>query len=164
MRSEALFINGIFESVLEEILLVQRVLPEQIMFLQPHSSGPITHLRDDPPTLHDPVRLFLSITTDLSMVRYCAEIVGWDDKRTLSEERRNVLSRLIWTLQPAECGLFDASSIAGKPSVNLLHVWRMRKLARPFSVTELIKTSDNAPLSPNRTTAGGWAYVLNRDA
>ena len=30
MRQQALFINGIFESVAEEILKVQSVLPEQI--------------------------------------------------------------------------------------------------------------------------------------
>jgi len=31
MRSQALFINGIFESVLQDILTVQSQLPEQIL-------------------------------------------------------------------------------------------------------------------------------------
>ena len=33
MRAEALFINGVFEEVLREILKVQSVVPEQILFL-----------------------------------------------------------------------------------------------------------------------------------
>ncbi|WP_456425514.1 hypothetical protein [Rhodocaloribacter sp.] len=164
MKAEALFINGVYESVLEEILLVQRLLPEQIMFLQPYSSGTIVHLRDDPPTVDDPMQLFLSITTDLSTVHYAAEIVGWDDKRTLSPKKRNVLKRLIWTMQPNEGGLYDASQVEGKPSINLLYIRRLHKLTPPFSVTELTKTSDNMPVSPNRTTAGGWVYVSGKDA
>ena len=164
MKSEALFLNGVYESVLEEILLVQGFLPEQIMFLQPYSSETIIHLRDDRPTVDDPMRLFLSITTDLPTVHYSAEIVGWDDKRELSEGKRNVLNRLIWTLQPDEDGLYDASRVEGKPSVNLLHIRRLHKITNPFSVTELTKTSDNMPVSPGRKTAGGWVYVRNKDA
>ncbi len=164
MKPESLFLNGVFESVLEEILLVQRWLPEQIMFLQPYSSDPITHLRDDPPTVDDPWRLFLSITTDLPTVHYTAEIVGWDDKRTLSQEKHNAISRLLWTLQPSEGGLYDASRVEGKRSANLLHVRRLQQLDKPFSVIELTKTSDNLPLSPDRTTAGGWSYVRDTGA
>jgi hypothetical protein len=37
LKPIALFMNGVFESVLEEILQIQSVLPEQIMFLQPYS-------------------------------------------------------------------------------------------------------------------------------
>lgn len=33
LKPVALFINGVFETVLEEILQIQAVLPEQIMFL-----------------------------------------------------------------------------------------------------------------------------------
>jgi len=163
MKSEALFINGVYKSVLEEILLVQRFLPEQIMFLQPYSSETITHLREDRPSVDDPMRLFLSITTDLPTIHYTAEIVGWDDKRELSEEKCDVFNRLIWTLQPNEGGLYDASRVKGKPSVNLLHIRRLHKLAAPFSVTRLIKTSDNMSVSPDRTTAGGWAYIHDMD-
>ena len=140
------------------------MLPDQIMFLQPYSSETIIHLRDDRPTADDPMRLFLSITTDLPTVHYVAEIVGWDDKRTLSEEKRNVLNRLIWTLQPDEEDLNDASRVEGKPSVNLLHIRRLHNITTTFSVTELTKTSDNMPVSPDRKTAGGWGYVRNKDA
>jgi len=164
MKSEALFINGVYESVLEDILRVQRWLPEHIMFLQPYSSDPIVHLRDDPPTIDDPTRLFLSITTDLSTVHYAAEIVSWDDKLALPEEKHNAINRLIWTLQPGETGLYDASRVEGKRSVNLLHVRRMHKLEKPFTVSGLTKTSDGLPLSPERTTAGGWSYVYDKEA
>ena len=122
MKSEALFINGVYEDVLEEILLIQQHLPEQIMFLQPYRPDPITHLRDIPPTVDDPVRLYLSITTDLPTVRYSAEIVGWHNKQTLSEEEGHVINRVIWTLQPKEGGLYDASRAEGRQSVNLLHI------------------------------------------
>lgn len=159
MKQEALFINGIYDQPLREILSIQTELPEQILFLQPYSSNAISRLRDDPPTIDDPMQLFISITNDLATVRYSAEIVGWDDKRNLSEARRRVLSRLVWTLQPSESGLYDASRVEGARSVNLLHIRRLRELKQPFPVSELIKTSDQQPLSEARTTAGGWAYV-----
>jgi hypothetical protein len=41
MRQQALFINGIYESVAEEISKIQSALPEEILFLQPH----VTRLR-----------------------------------------------------------------------------------------------------------------------
>jgi hypothetical protein len=40
--TSALFLNGVYEGVLEEILQVQAHLPEQIMFLQPHKGEAIT--------------------------------------------------------------------------------------------------------------------------
>ncbi|HWY04652.1 MAG TPA: hypothetical protein VNX60_13335 [Candidatus Acidoferrum sp.] len=162
MKQEALFINGVYEEVLREILSVQAELPEQILFLQPFSSGAISRLRDEAPTVDDPMQLFISVTTDLPTVEFTAEIVGWDDKRHLSDARRRVLSRLIWTLQPNEGGLYDATKVEGAQSVNLLHIRRLRELEPPFPVSQLIKTSDQLPVSEGRTTAGGWAYVRNR--
>src|SRR4029077_8757594 len=87
------------------------------------------------------------------------EIVGWDDKREITEAKRRVVNRLIWTLQPNEGGLYDASSVQGAQSVNLLYVRRVRQLQTPFSVGQLIKIADSEPVSDERTTAGGWAYV-----
>src|SRR3954453_23746534 len=99
MKSDALSLNGVYQSVLHEILAVQAVLPEQIMFLQPYKSTAIARLRDDPPSVHDPMQLLLSLTNDLPTVRYAAEIVGWDDKRLLpGTPRHRVLNRLICTL------------------------------------------------------------------
>jgi hypothetical protein len=53
MKAEALFLNGVYESVLEEVLQVQGALPEHIMFLQPYRNEAIAKLRDDPPSVED---------------------------------------------------------------------------------------------------------------
>lgn len=159
MRSEALFINGIFEDVLTDILKIQGVLPEMILFLQPYAGKVMVKLRDDPPTVDNPMRLYLSITTDLPTVRYTAEIVGWDDKRDLSDEKRRVLTRILDSLQPGEEGVYNASPTGDGVSINLLHIRRVVKLSSPFNVSLLNKVKDGTPVSPGRTTSGGWAYV-----
>lgn len=64
MREEALFLNGVYEDVLREILLIQKELPEQILFLQPYSSNTITRLRDDPPSVESPMRLLIQGDVD----------------------------------------------------------------------------------------------------
>lgn len=159
MRSEALFINGVFEDVLKEVLLVQGALPEHVMYLQPYSGSLIRHLHDAPPTPEDPVRLYLSTSGALGEISYVAEIVGVDDKRELSDDRRNVLNRVIWSLQPNETGLYTEAR--GQECVNLLHIRRLRKLDRDrvVPVTNLTKTVDDTPIAGARTTAGGWSYV-----
>ena len=164
IRDEALFINGVYRGVLDEILLVQRQLPEHIMFLQPYSSERIVRLAKHPPSVDDRVRLFLSTTDSLSMVQYAAELVGWDNKTELPEDKANVIRRLLWTLQPGETGLYHIGGGDKPKSTNLLHVWRMTKLGKPFSVSELILTSTGEPHSTDRTTAGGWSYVRAPDS
>lgn len=161
MRSEALFINGVYEVVLQEILQIQSILPEQILFLQPYANKPMVLLQENPPSVDLPMRLFLSLTNDLSHVHYEGEVVGWEDKRLLSEHKRAVLTRIIQALQPIEVGLYDASP-TGEKSVNLLYVRRIRKLDTPLSVEQLTKIRGDEPLSPGRTTSGGWAYVKNQ--
>lgn len=161
LRDEAIFLNGVYRDVIEAILLVQGQLPEHIMFLQPHSSERIVHLACNPPSVEDRVRLFLSTTEELPTVRYTAEIVGWDNKTELPEARANVVRRLIWTLQPEETGLYHIGEGEKVQSTNLLHVWRMTELRKPFSVAELVLTSTGEHHSPGRTTAGGWSYVRN---
>ena len=159
MTLEALFINGVYESVLEEILRTQSVLPDQILFLQPYSSRPIVDLQKSPPTADNPMQLFLSTTTDLSRVQYVGEIVGWNDKRTLPSENRLLIEQIIKLLQPEERDLYDASAAPGGVSLNLLHVRRLRKLDEPFSVERLVKVRDGDRSSPNRSMSGGWSYV-----
>jgi hypothetical protein len=159
MRDEALFINGVFRGVLEEILQVQGHLPDHIMYLQPYAGSAIAHLRDDPPSSDEPMFLALSLTDDLGTIHYAAEIVGWDDKTQLSVVKRSVLNRVIGALQPGERELYDAAEAGDGRSVNLLHVRRMRRVRQPFSVTRLIKTEDGEPIAGPRTTSGGWTYV-----
>ncbi len=159
MAVEALFINGVYESVLEEILRTQSILPDQILFLQPYSSRPIVDLQILPPTVDLPMRLYLSTTSDLPTVRYLGEIVGWDDKRSLSPAKRALIEEIIKLLQPGEKELYDASPAPGGVSLNLLHVRRLQRLEKPFSVDRLIKVRDGGRLSPNRSMSGGWSYV-----
>jgi hypothetical protein len=105
------------------------------------------------------MQLLMSLTEDLPTVHFAAEIVGWDDKRSLPEQKRNVLSWLIRTLQPNEGGLYDASRAENSEGVNLLHVRRLRRLDRPFSVVNLVNAGDGRPVSDRRATSGRWIYV-----
>ena len=159
MRNQALFLNGMYEDVLEQILSIQAELPEQIMFIQPYSDNRIVKLAQEPPSVDDPMPCYFSVTTDLNNVHFTAEIVGWDDKRKLSTARRNAISRLIWTLQHDECGLYDSVGDVEKPCVNLLHIRRLKRVSQPFSVKRLMLTSENRPMQGERTTSGHWAYV-----
>lgn len=163
MRNEALLLNGVYRSVIEDILRIQEPLPEQVLYLQPHSGRAMAHLRENPPSLDDPMRVFLTTEDNLQQVEFQGEVVGWDDKTELEKgnARRNAIARIIWTLQPSEPGLFDYSNTES-PSRNLLHVRRMERLKEPFSVNRLTKTSDDEPMSTERTTPGGWIYVYNR--
>jgi len=164
MRNEALFLNGVYKDVLRDILAVQAHLPEQIMYLQPHSGQRIVHLAEAPPTVVDTVRLFASVTDDLATVHYVGEIVGWDDKRRLhglEDDKLHVLNRLIYLLQPTEGGVYKKAKPDGSDCVNLLYIRRLRELSKPFSVAELIKANTDESVSTQRTTSGGWAYVAN---
>ena len=157
MRDEAVFINGIYRGVLEEILVVQKHLPEQILFLQPYKSQPIRRLMENPPSVDDPVQLLASTTENLGSVQFVGEIVGWDDKRALNIDRWRALSRVVWSLQPNEGGVYPDA--AGSPCVNLLHVRRLRTLKKALPVTQLIKTVDGRPIEGERSSAGNWTYV-----
>jgi hypothetical protein len=163
LRSEALFLNGVWDDVLLDILKVQEYLPEQVLYLQPYSSDRIVHLAENPPSVDDPVRLLMSITDDLARVHYIAEIVGWDDKRTLEGPKLTLLNRIIYAFQWTEDGVYQYGHDKQRPCVNLLYVRRLRKLSKPFSVGELTLTSTGQPHSTDRSTAGGWSYVINPD-
>ena len=158
MQTYSLFINGVFDGVLKEILKTQRVAPEQILFLQPYSGNPIKRLESDPPTVENPIKLYLSTSAELSKVSYMADIVGWEDKGKLSADRCEIVGKILKCFQPGEGGLYDHSR-SGEPSVNLLSIRRLARLHHPFSVAELIKISDREPLSEHRSTSGGWSYV-----
>ena len=164
MKPEAMFINGQYEEVLENILSIQSELPDQILYMQPYSGFAMRKLKATPPSVDKPMKLFLSTTKDLASVWYEAEIVGWADKRSLSTTQREVINRVINALQPGQEGLYDAANGGKGESVNLLFIRRMQKRSTPFSVSQLTKTSDDQPLSENRTQAGGWSYVVLNDA
>jgi hypothetical protein len=163
VRDVALFLNGVFDNVLQDILKVQAHLPEQILYLQPYSGSRIVELAEHPPSVDDPVRLFASVTGDLPTVHYIGEIVGWDDKRELDEAKLEALRRVIGPLQPTEDGVYGRTESGDWDCINLLYVRRLHKLSKPFSVAELTNARSGEPLSTNRSQAGGWVYVVNPD-
>ena len=160
MAETALFINGIFDSVLEEILEAQSQSPDLVCLLQPYSGRPIRKFQDHPPTPEAPVTLFASTTSDLQNVSHVAEIIGWEDKTRMTGARRAALNDFIKSHQPKEGELYDYSSTPGKPSLNLLHVRGVVKVDKSFPVAKLVKDSDKKPLATNRSRSGGWSYVV----
>jgi hypothetical protein len=122
----------------------------------------MVHLAERPPSPEDQVQVLISTSTDVNSVRYVARIVGWDDKTVLPQDlgsgRARAIQRLIWALQPREGGLHNAAG-GTKPSVNLLHVWRLEQMPNGIPVTELVNTKDGQRLAGGRESSGSWVYV-----
>jgi 5-methylcytosine-specific restriction enzyme A len=151
-----LFLNGVFEDTLQEILNAQSANSELICFLQPYSKKPIAKLSPENPSIEQPVQLYISTTTNLGLVSYAARIVKWESKRGMSEERLLEASRIIAINQPNEGSVYREAR--GIECANLLSIMSLQKLAHPLCVGNLIKLSNGTPVKP-RSTAGGWAYV-----
>ena len=158
-RTEALYLNGIFREVLDDIAKIHENRPNLQLYLQPYTETPITHLRDNPPEKLDPVRLYASTTDDLSHVGFIADIIRWEDKTTIAPERRTRIEKRLADYQPTEEGLYNVPEHG--ISRNLICVLRMKRLDVPFAVSQLIKTDNSEPLGV-RSTPGGWAYVFAR--
>lgn len=165
MPTLALFINGIFGGVLDEIMKAQANSPGLTLYLQPYSGSPFKMLKNNPPTPEEPVKLYASTSKDLAVVSYTADIIGWEDKTQLSEAHKAEIEAAIRKYQPDEvdgrtgAALFHYAGGGTHPSVNLLCVQSVVKLEAPFSVKELVKRSDGKPLSTNRSRSGGYSYV-----
>ena len=158
MQKKALFLNGVYDSVLREILASQNDHPGEIFFLQPYKSERMTAFADNPPNSDEPVLVYISTTDDLKHVRYVAEIVDWEDKRQVPPDRWSLLNKRIRKLQPEEKEIYKA--VRGRECRNLLSIRNLRQLAKPFSVAQLTKISDGQSLSSNRSRSGGWSYVF----
>jgi predicted HNH restriction endonuclease len=158
---KALFLNGVYESVLEEILKAQGTNPEIICFLQPYKAQVIRALDEHQPAENNPLTLYISLTSSLHLVSYIATIVGWEDKRKLFEDKNRLeeLNKHIKRFQPGEREISAYSDAAQtKPCLNLIAVKNVKRLTNPFSVSNLIKDSDKKPYKP-RTQSGGWSKV-----
>src|SRR3990172_3086939 len=153
---KALFINGVYESVLAEIINSQERNPGMVFYLQPYSSSLIKQLKNSPPDLEISLPLYLSTTNQLNQICYTTEIVGWEDKRGLSQERLDFLNRHIKQFQPGEGEIYFQQK--GKNCVNLISIKNLKKLTNQLSVENLIKVSDGEPLK-KRTRSGNWSYV-----
>ncbi len=161
MRDTALYINGIFRDVFEDILTAQTNNPNRHYYLQPYAGYPISYLRDNPPAHNDWVSVYASVSDDLHKVHYAARLIRWEDKRTIPSEKRARILAELREYQPSECGMPDPGHVEGDTGINLLYVTRVQKIDRPFNVGELTLKSKNRPLLP-REVAGGLAYVLPR--
>ena len=159
-RSYALFMNGIYKDVLEEIIRAQSKKPGLQLYLQPYAGTAIARLRDDPPDRSNPVQLYASTTDDLQRVHYTANVIRWEDKTQLGTFRKNLIERRLQQYQPKEEGLYNAAGEGNGTSLNLLTVLQVTKIERPFDVRLLVKIEDGEPLSPNRTRSGRWSYVM----
>ena len=153
----ALYINGIYENVLKEILAIQGSKPDSVCYLQPYKAARILRLSKQPPTPETPVILYASTTSALSEVRYQAEIIGWENKSELSAERLFNLNAHISKYQPGETEIYLENE-SGEPCINLISIRRLRHLRTPLHISNLVKLSDGVPLK-ERTRAGGWSYI-----
>jgi 5-methylcytosine-specific restriction protein A len=154
-RETALFINGVFDSVLQEIVAAQMTNSTRECFLQPYSAMNIRLLADSPPSATDTVRLYISTSDALSTVSYRARITGWEDKRSIAPARRRLLDSQIAQYQPNERHVYAQAN--GKDCINLITVIDLEPIL-PFPVSFLTKMSDGSALQP-RTRSGNWVPV-----
>jgi hypothetical protein len=153
-----LYLNGVFKSVLDEILDAQTSVPERVCYLQPYSDSRIKLLAESVPTPEHSVRLYISLTDSLGSVSYRASIIGWRDKREMSESELAHLKETHFDLyQPGENGVYLKGG-GGQDCVNLLLIKHLELLPQPIPVSSFIKVSDGKPLK-TRTRSGGWSYV-----
>lgn len=158
---DALFLNGVYSNVLEEIIKAQKNNRELVCYLQPYRGQSINLLRKEKPSVFNPILLYISPTSMLNIVEYTGQIVGWEDKRIIktNKERIAFLNSHIKKYQPNEKEIyFYSDKEKSKICVNLLSVKNLKKLSNPFSVRNLIKQSDSKPFKP-RYQAGYWSRV-----
>ena len=153
----AIYLNGVFESVLDEIIDAQTSLQGLTCYLQPYSSSAIVKLKKTLPTQLTPILLYISTSKKLDFISYQAKIVGWQDKRAIDSKSLMTLNEHIRKCQPKETDIY-METYSGKQCVNLISVIEMTKLITPIHVSTLKKISDSTPLRV-RSTAGGWSYV-----
>jgi len=155
---KALFLNGVYRSVLDEILSAQKTSPASVYYLQPYSSEKIKLLYESELTKDNPMSLYISTTDSLGMISYSADVIGWEDKREIPSNRLQVLNQHIQKWQPGEEEIYMTAP-GGRECVNLISIVNLRQFTNPISVGNLIKTSDKSPLRA-RTQAGRWSYVF----
>ena len=156
-QSSALYINGVFESVLQEVMTAQEAEPSRVCFLQPYSASRIKLLTEEIPTPANPIRLYISLTDSLSVVSYRALVVGWHDKRELSELEFARFNEHIKAYQPNEKEVFRTGG-GGQICVNLIAIAQLERLPDRTPVSSFVKIIDGTPLM-ERTQSGGWSYV-----
>lgn len=156
----AMYLNGVFEEGLREILGVQFTEPNRVCYLQPHGSNVIKRLLEERPSLANPVKIYMSTTTLLSHVSYSADIIDWRHKDHITDSELKTLNEHIRQYQPNEQSIY--MEINGKKPANLIAIKGLTKHEVPFSVTTLKKIEDGNTLRV-RTQAGNYSYVFPLD-
>jgi hypothetical protein len=132
----ALFINGVYEDVLDKIIKSKETNPDMVFYLQPYSTSSIKQLKNSPPDSQSSVPPYLSTTVQLDQICYMADIVGWEDKNELSQERLDFLNDHIKKYQPNEGEIYF--QVNGKSCVNLISITNLKKITNQLSVGNLI--------------------------
>ena len=117
----ALYLIGVYESVLDEIRSAQETKSDLVCYLQPFASKKISALAKDPPGPETPIRLYISTTTSLPLVSYQASLVAWELKSELTAERLAMLNEHIDKYQPGEQEIYFTKGDS-KPCVNLISI------------------------------------------
>lgn len=145
------YANGVYMNVLEEIMKAQTEHLDMICYLQPYMEAIVTQLRDYTADKGYIWKLYASTSSDLNHIHYVADIVGWEDKRSLSASRLLELNSHIQKFQNGEVEIYDKG-------VNLIAIKNLKCLEQPIPVSECIKIENNAPLV-ERTQAGRFSYI-----
>jgi len=160
--NQALFLNGVYKDVLEEIIVAQGKNEDLVCFLQPYKNQAIKLLKENDFAETAAIELYISITSSLNLISHVAEIVNWEDKNIVfkNKERLNILNKHILEHQPGEGEIYLFSDEEKtKGCTNLISIINLRKISNPFSTNNLIKVSDGTAYKP-RTQAGGWSPVF----
>ncbi|MDZ7724442.1 MAG: HNH endonuclease [candidate division KSB1 bacterium] len=157
MMEKALFINGVFKDVLDEIMRSQNANPGKTFYLQPYAESTIKRLKQNPPAPESPLPLYISTTAQLNQICYSADIIGWEDKNQISNERLAFLNDHIKRFQPKENEIYF--EMKGKKCVNLISIRNLVELPNQLSTLHLVKESNGEPLK-KRSRSGGWSYVF----
>ena len=126
----------------------------------PWKKNVIKFLKNRQPTPDDPVRLYVSTTENLSQICYTAEVIRWEDKRELSNQRREEVAAVLIQDQPDEADYFMEFDKNANKAVNLVTIRSLRHLDSLHATSLLQKASDDLRLK-KRSRAGGWSEVYD---
>lgn len=147
----ALYINGVFESVLKEIVIAQENDINHVCYLQPYKSHKINWKKSVLPSKQNPITCYISTSASLQIVTYKAKIIGWENKNEIEDSRLDYLNNHIKNFQPNEIEIYEKG-------INLISIVELQKIQIPVPVQNFVKIDDDQPLKA-RTRAGGWSYV-----
>ena len=156
----ALFINGIYKGVLTEIIDAQEGRGGGVSFLQPYKGQIISMLRKNKPSPNSPIRLYISTTDNLSHICYTGSVIGWEDKRKLSQQRYNEVLQHLEEYQRGEINLFTGVEEVGKKAVNLITIRNLQQLETFHATAILRKVSDGLPLKKRTECVNNFETTL----